>query len=1566
MEGKSAKGGKSMNAPFFEVTYYILKNGMYSEIFSTIFLSMAIVNSLFFVINQLNFEDPNANQLISTVRTVLSYMQVAGFLKNMTINTWILVLSAFFVLLLFTLMCFLFALMRVGKRDIQVQMAKKYLSLFFPLLSPFLFINIFQLCTMAYFCSDDFEATLNFDCGSPLRYFGIAVATLTISMLFVIKIYGFFFLKDLNPFIPSLYKNQNQFFKSSFFFYRIFLVVFSHADHSKELSLVFFVVNMLLVSLLLWSDLNFTETKTFNIAFISNTSFATLFVVSFECLLIQIAGWNDNNAVMIIEFIVLNGLLIFAIWSIKKWNLNRINLNSNNINSLLTTLHRCFSIVEIGDLFSKHILYLALVQKVNEFWDEYLSSGIQLSESFSHSERIGVESYVQRMFDSETFKSLIESDPNSQLRIFNEHIDGFIHELLSMYFWHLLRTHKKSHELQLLQIFHLYFCKNQKLDSILSFFQLYMNRSEIDSSWIFFEVFKLRKIAEKTIINDYNSSKETNKINLEKYLSFNKSLDVFKLDLDTCSEKANKFWQTIREPSPNVSQVYRAIFEFLKSLNQCERFYSKLLEMNITSKYLFDMYISFVRNILFDHQKADRLNERILDNSNRNPIVMKDIELENYQINDRSEKAFFLLNGEKGQEGEIIFASNEVASIFKYDILSLIHKKIEFLMPPFEENHVQNWIVDFFRDPTKYKSSLQNKLSLDYFLDKEGYLHIVLLQIKLLPNFSRGISFSIFVWPLNLESDNNNIMMLVNIKSGFVYSINAKFAEVFGITSKMLEMDIKIGMKIMNLQFLCPELLVPANQNSLINRSKIACRMNTKKALEQLGNFQGEPIERTKRSTARYSVHGRPSVISDFKDFNQSNLANFVAQTTEQKDGVEVNVELVTAKEQGNERIYLLSLETLQRTKTEKDSDKEKSEQNSLKSNGGSAKDGPKDASSNLWERASEFESSYLPRKMSLVRLQISFAFVIVIAFSVLNCFIFQSYISSFINFTFGVASITNKGAMISDVAYTSDKLYSATQRPELFSSLVYNVTSLQQQIWLKADALKDAETEYSLTRINMSNAFFYENYDRLTPDLVIAHEEIDFSMDFQLEMHDMQQEITVNYSQFTFYLTGSLFEFTKMFNAQLYFNMVNNIKNVIEMTSQLMEKYIQAFYKFIEKFKEQNMWYCVIALGVTLLIILISFGMILQIESDFLKVFNLFALIKDQEIDEYILAVQKFREKFISPSPLDKIQSNASTVKGTRKISKILNLGVDSSSKLYESIDQKDLVAKKNNFSETNRSKIESPVEDENKFKLFKKGLRVWRPLYKFLFIILLILSILGFVFTMGQSFPDHLKSSANYFNSLNKLKISLYNFRYFTFKQIFLNESCTECLQLAEQFQNSTIDSTAIFKKLTPSLNLMELASYQDEVKLITENLCENFLTKFGQRSFCSYHILLLDFDVIISKLCSDPIEYFRSPSYFVPEYIFVQYEDIFIIFIDTLDYLIDKYKLISMLSYNNLFYVFIAVLVILNVLCIMYFAFIWKDFASQNKVKIGMSRQLLMILDTKIVEQNVQLNDQINKLF
>jgi hypothetical protein len=214
--------------------------------------------------------------------------------------------------------------------------------------------------------------------------------------------------------------------------------------------------------------------------------------------------------------------------------------------------------------------------------------------------------------------------------------------------------------------------------------------------------------------------KETNK-NVMKKVDYEKLMEEFKNNLFTASSLYYEFWSSLykyhMKGIDNFDDLKNVGIELSVLINNLEENFNKLHNVKADDANLLYLYSGFIKYILEDKKKYNKL-KGILDSlSNVDKIKEFEIDYTNFDsrfYKESDEHKYIIISAEEDNLGTILDISNNACKIFGYNKNELIGKKFIILLPDLSKEIFQSYLIQ--------KTTKLKKIFYDTLINKKEYI----------------------------------------------------------------------------------------------------------------------------------------------------------------------------------------------------------------------------------------------------------------------------------------------------------------------------------------------------------------------------------------------------------------------------------------------------------------------------------------------------------------------------------------------------------------------------------------------------------------------------------------------------------------------------------------------------------------------------------------------------------------------------------------------------------------------------------------------------------------------------
>ena len=275
------------------------------------------------------------------------------------------------------------------------------------------------------------------------------------------------------------------------------------------------------------------------------------------------------------------------------------------------------------------------------------------------------------------------------------------------------------------------------------------------------------------------SSNELENLDISQYFKY-KELSQHLLDeINNDVNLSLEFWGSFRDPLKDLNKkidfnkIFKLTDKILNTKKNIEKIWNDLLEIYEGIDDYFEIYTDYIEQINDDDLKKRDLE--ILRKKNEN--YGDHIKVNYYSVLFNKETGIIIANGDKGNEGVIKLANNEIENIFKYKSIDLKGLNINCLMPKIFSKEHSKYMETYFKigekkfvDKHEFKS---------FGKDKNNYIIKVKLNIKLFPILNENVFFVSLITKENIDDiillDNKFIIQGMSSKLMKILNINNKY-----------------------------------------------------------------------------------------------------------------------------------------------------------------------------------------------------------------------------------------------------------------------------------------------------------------------------------------------------------------------------------------------------------------------------------------------------------------------------------------------------------------------------------------------------------------------------------------------------------------------------------------------------------------------------------------------------------------------------------------------------------------------------------------------------------------------
>ena len=268
-------------------------------------------------------------------------------------------------------------------------------------------------------------------------------------------------------------------------------------------------------------------------------------------------------------------------------------------------------------------------------------------------------------------------------------------------------------------------------------------------------------------------------LNISQYFKYDSLSQSFIEEISNDVNLSLEFWNSFREPlkEQNKKLDFNKIFKLTDKIRitkiKIEEIWNKLVKIYDGVNDFFQIYIDYIEQINDDDLK--RRDLEVYKRKNEN--IGEHLNIDFYSILFNKETGIIIVNGDKGSEGIIQLANNEMENIFKYKSGDLKGMNISYFMPKIFAKDHSKYMERYFKIGEKKfidKSSFKS-----FGKDKNNYIIKLKIAAKIFPILNENVLFAALITKENIDDiilmDDKFIIQGMSSKLMHILNINNKY-----------------------------------------------------------------------------------------------------------------------------------------------------------------------------------------------------------------------------------------------------------------------------------------------------------------------------------------------------------------------------------------------------------------------------------------------------------------------------------------------------------------------------------------------------------------------------------------------------------------------------------------------------------------------------------------------------------------------------------------------------------------------------------------------------------------------
>ena len=302
---------------------------------------------------------------------------------------------------------------------------------------------------------------------------------------------------------------------------------------------------------------------------------------------------------------------------------------------------------------------------------------------------------------------------------------------------------------------------NIKLFFVKNFMNALYHISKINSNEITILSNFLLHITKENMKNFNKDSDETNSMEIESFLEYNKCFETFNNLLLKSTNNCKKFWTEIKRRVFRPEIVEKNGNKITEKTLKIEIIFQKIIKLNPSDYRLYKLYGSYLQSIWRWEDDANNYILRAFNQIKFNKTVENHDR--KFKFIENTDSGITIISADDKNTGIIDYCNLTFCNIFNYDKKDLIGKNISKIMPWNIGNYHNNFIINYFQNSN---SKIINKLTLLPGLTKQNNLQPIKVFIKMLPFIEKGVFYIGIIKKSDTFTKNSLISLNRNI--GFI------------------------------------------------------------------------------------------------------------------------------------------------------------------------------------------------------------------------------------------------------------------------------------------------------------------------------------------------------------------------------------------------------------------------------------------------------------------------------------------------------------------------------------------------------------------------------------------------------------------------------------------------------------------------------------------------------------------------------------------------------------------------------------------------------------------------------
>lgn len=207
--------------------------------------------------------------------------------------------------------------------------------------------------------------------------------------------------------------------------------------------------------------------------------------------------------------------------------------------------------------------------------------------------------------------------------------------------------------------------------------------------------------------------------------------------IDRAVQQQLEFWSELCSDQPDIQKLINFGSILTREFENIHSQYDELCSYNLNNSTHMELYAAFLGDIIHDENEQKKINEQI-DMLVKNKGTIQELEEQKLDnLKDITSSIMITISAAKENLGIMRSAGSEVFKTLGYKPAEIVGENVGMLMPPHIAKVHDSYITRFMETGEEH---IIGKRTNVHTIDRQGFLHLNILELKVIPNFSEVLS----------------------------------------------------------------------------------------------------------------------------------------------------------------------------------------------------------------------------------------------------------------------------------------------------------------------------------------------------------------------------------------------------------------------------------------------------------------------------------------------------------------------------------------------------------------------------------------------------------------------------------------------------------------------------------------------------------------------------------------------------------------------------------------------------------------------------------------------------------